>query len=191
MENKPVAGILDYETGEITNEINEGDKVKIVRDEQAEYRANHVMNFNKDEPFVKMFDKTVFILSEHLSNAAFKLAIKLASNVSYEDCILRKTSDIRSSVATLEELAEIHGYSYSNFRHLFSELKKKYVVGKHETGPKTKNPGQNNLYMYTVNPYIYFRGKNVDKAALTFYDKSGWKELINGSQDIEESPTEN
>ena len=66
---------------------------------------------------------------------------------------------------------------YSVVRSLISSLKKKGVIGQHETGSINKELDTKMKKVYTVNPYIYFRGINVNETVKEFYVNSGWNEL--------------
>ena len=57
-------------------------------------------------------------------------------------------------------------------------LKKKGVVGYHETGSIIPDCDSKLNKVYTVNPYIFFNGKNVNKTLYAFYSNNGWKELL-------------
>lgn len=56
-------------------------------------------------------------------------------------------------------------------------LKKKGIIGQHETGSINKELDTKMKKVYTVNPYIYFRGVDVNETAKEFYINSGWNEL--------------
>ena len=68
-------------------------------------------------------------------------------------------------------------------RRIVSSLKKKGVIGKHETGSILDDTDSRISKVYIVNPYIYFRGQNINKSVLSFYNNSGWKEILD--KDIE------
>ena len=170
--------IIDAETGEIINEIRDGDKLRLKRKEQNEYDLFHISNFNYNKSFVKIYDEVIPLLEKHLTLAEFKFAICLIPHVSYEDCIIRKTNDRNSKIINIRELAELHGYNYDYTKRIIGSLKKKGVVGKHETGSILRNCGQKINIVYTVNPFIYFRGSDLLTPVHSFYINSGWQELL-------------
>lgn len=170
--------IVDPETGEITGEVYDGDKLSIRRYSQEEYVHTHIVNFNKDKSFVKIYDDIVPLLEKYLTPAEFRLAISLSPHVSYEDCIIRRTNNRNSSILNMKDLAEIHEYRYDYLKKLMLSLKKKGVIGKHETGSILQGYTGQCGTVYTVNPYIYFRGADLNKPTYSFYENSGWRELL-------------
>lgn len=170
--------LLDTTTGEVLAEFKENDRLKLSRAEQDEYLKSHIIDFNRDKSFVKVYDEVVPLLEKYLTMPEFKLAICLMPHVSYEDCIIRETKDRRSKILSIKDLAEIHDWKYDYLRKIISSLKKKGVIGKHETGNILY--GYNGRYgtVYTVNPFIYFRGSDMITPVYSFYVNSGWQELI-------------
>lgn len=179
MEGKiPTNFIVDPETGEIVSTVYAGDQLTIRRSAQDEYIATHVLDFNKDKTFVKIYDDVVPLLEKYLSMAEFRLAICLAPHVSYEDCIIREYNDRKSKILSIKDLAEIHNYKYDYLKKLMSSLKRKGLIGKHETGSIIKDYAGRYGTAYTVNPYVYFRGSDINIPIYSFYEASGWKELL-------------
>jgi hypothetical protein len=175
---------VDMETGEI---ICETEGVTEIKDnvmtekekKRQDYIDSHVMNFNKDASFVKLYDEVVEMLFNKLDAKEFSLAIALCKYVSYEDCALREGGHGNGRIFTIKELSEKLNREYTRFSRTFKSLIKRGVIGKWsfetgnvETGEIEKKSG------FIVNPYIYFRGVNVDKLVYEYFDRSGWKELL-------------
>ena len=180
-EKIPTKALINYETGEIEDEYYEGDRLTLRRSEQDDYAATHVIDFNKGKSFVKIYDDVVPLLEKYLTLSEFKLAISLMIHVSYEDCIIRRTRDRRSEIINIKKLSEIHDMNYDYTKKLMMSLKKKGVVGKHETGTILSDCEQRINTIYTVNPFIYFRGSDLLTPVHSFYINSGWKELLEQS----------
>lgn len=179
MEQKENINILlNTTTGEILKELYPGDRIKIIREEQDQYASTHIMNFNKEKTFVKIYDDVVPLLEKYLTLPEFKFAICLSPHVSYEDCIIRETQNRKSRIIGMKDIAEIHGYKYDYVRKLMSSLTQKGVVGKHETGSILADWNKQQGIIYTVNPYIYFRGSDIITPTHSFYQNSGWRELL-------------
>ena len=177
---EPVMTLVDSHTGEIIDHYYPGDKPTVKRAEQMEYYNTHIINFNKNKSFVKIYDDVVPLLEKYLTLPEFKFVICLTPHVSFDDCIIRETQDRRSKILNMKDLAEIHNYKYGYVRKIMSSLKNKGVIGKHETGSILFNyTGEDNT-AYTVNPYIYFRGADIITPVHSFYVNSGWKELLSG-----------
>ena len=51
-------------------------------------------------------------------------------------------------------------------------------IGKHEIGTILPNKDNSVKTTYTVNPHIFFRRVNVNKSVLSFYEDSGWGDLL-------------
>ena len=171
--------LVNSETGEILDEFNAGDKISVQRSSQIEYVKTHIQNFNADKSFIKIYDDVVPLLEKHLTNPEFKFVIILSPHVSYEDCIIRETTNRKSKILGISDIAEIHGYTYDYAKKIMASLKRKGVIGKHDSGSILPGVTESKT-VYTVNPYIYFRGNNINTAIYSFYENSGWKELLSG-----------
>lgn len=181
---------IDTDTGEIICQTEGCTEIKdstLSEEEKAkkEYEETHIMNFNKDKKFVKLYTDGLPILKEHLTPTEFMFTILLAEFVTWEDCILRATSNGNSHVINAKEIAELLNMDYGVVRRLISALKRKGVIGKHETGSILPNADIKANNVYTANPYIFFKGINVNSTVATFYQNSGWQQLL--CQDIEVS----
>lgn len=173
----PERVLIDSSTGELLNEYYQGDQLSVRRKEQQDYINTRIIDFNREKTFVKIYDEVVPLLEKYLTLPEFKFAICLTPHVSFEDCIIRKTMDRRSKILSIKELAEIHEYKYDYAKKLMSSLQHKGVVGKHESGNILYEDVPNQI-VFTVNPYIYFRGNDINKTIYGFYETSGWRELL-------------
>lgn len=162
--------LMDCKTGEVLKEIGEGETIKIVKKEEKQVKI-------KEERFVKEFE-VKFMLGKSLPNAEYNLINKLSCFISYDDCVLRKGGHKNGKILTLKDISEMYGADYKHIRTTFNKLKQKGLVGVHETGNINS---QQVSKVITVNPYVFCRGEKVDKAVVSFYNKSGWKEKILGS----------
>lgn len=174
----PISVLVNPDTGEIYDTYYAGDRISITRSEQMQYANTHIMKFNSGKSFVKIYDEVVPMLEHYLTLPEFKFAICLIPHVSYEDCIIRKTQDRGSKILSMKEIAEIHALKYDYVRKIMASLKNKGIIGKHETGSILSNYAGENNVVYTVNPYIYFRGSDIILPIHSFYENSGWKEML-------------
>ncbi len=177
IEKTPERVLISTSTGEIIDQYYQGDQLSVRRKEQQDYIDSRIIDFNRDKSFVKIYDEVVPLLEKYLTLPEFKFAICLTPHVSFEDCIIRKTMDRRSKILSIKELAEIHGYKYDYAKKLMAALQHKGVIGKHESGNILYEDVPNQT-VFTVNPYIYFRGNDINKTIHSFYNSSGWKELL-------------
>lgn len=174
--NGGTASIVTTDDGEI-HEANENSR--IILEEKVEYdnENNIIEDFNKGEKFVKLFDCVIPELRKRLTPSEFVFAISLSNFVSYNDCVLRKSCHGNSVIIDAKDIADLLEMDYSVVRRLILSLKKKGVIGQHETGSINKELDTKMKKVYTVNPYIYFRGINVNETVKEFYVNSGWNEL--------------
>ena len=172
---KAIADVVDRESGEILTEILPGDKIKRKEQEEKakEYLKEHIMNFNKGASFVKLYDDVLEKLGEELTDPEFKVAVRLAKHVSYEDCILRYNGTKKGKILEREDLCDILNMNYKTCSRIINSLIKKGVLGEHRTG--SIEGDRKITKTFTCNPFIYTRGKNIEKGVVDyFYEKSGW-----------------
>ena len=170
-EKVPVAVNIDYETGEIIDTIYEGDKLKIVTHEQLQYFQHYVPNADKGRPFIKLYTDTIDHLTNILTMAELRFVIKLTPFVSYNDCVIRKTTNSASDIATIADMAESTNEEYENIRKIIRQLINKNVLAKHNTTDVLSNYFGKKKYAYTVNPFIFFKGSSVNKFVYNYYSK--------------------
>lgn len=162
--------IIDSDTGESYGDatIEPGGRLdmKNVTAEQSMYSKLPTKDFNKNESFTKMYCKTFFLLRDKLTYAEMNFFIGLCQYVGYEDCILRTTGNARGKMIDgRQELANILGVSQVLCYKQLSALEKKEVV-------KIKKDGQHKYFM--LNPFIVFRGKNLDVDTFLNFADTQW-----------------
>lgn len=155
--------VVDANTGEIKDRIYEGDKIT---------RGDDVYhNFNKGKPFVKLYHG-ISLLRKQLTDRQFSLAIALADFVCYEDCCLKTGGHYNGKPMTNRDIAEALDENYNTIREIMRELKAKEVLGAFETGGKK---------FFTVNPWIYTRGTDVNKTVMAYFKDSIWAQFARGA----------
>ena len=160
-------------------EIHEGKGInsRIIIEDIIEIEEEKIP-FLEGAKFLKLYDVAVPELVKRLTPVEVTFVLLILPLVSYEDCIIRRGNSRQFDVANEREIAELINMEYSKTRRLIKSLIDKGVMGKHETGTITnKYYGKRNR-VYTVNPYIFFRGSEVYRTVVDFYSKSGWKELF-------------
>lgn len=181
---------VDKDTGEalcesqgciviVDSQLSDAEKTK------QEYIQSHEMNFQKGKTFVKLFSDALPHLTRYTTSAEFVFLINLARFVSWEDCVLRFSTNGNNHIISMKEMATLLDMDYNVVRRLVASLKKKGIIGKHETGTILPHSDTVIKTAYTVNPHIFFRGVNINKSVLAFYEDTGWKELLD--KDIESS----
>lgn len=174
---------IDTDTGEIICQTEGCTEIKDSNESaeeraRKEYERTHILNFNEGKSFVKLYTGGLNILRQHLTPTEFVFAISLAEFVTWEDCVLRASSNGHSHIITAKELSELLDMDYNVVRRLIAALKKKGVIGKHDTGSIIDNSDIKIKSVYTVNPYVFFKGINANRTVTAFYEHTGWRELM-------------
>ena len=172
---------VNKETGEVIAET-EGctsieSSVKMPSElKKEEYVNTHCIDFNKDEPFVKMYPKVVNKLASVLKPNEFKTVMMLSRYVDYENCVLVFGNRKYKHYMTLQEISDVTKIQYSKIATIMRSLIKKGIIGIFKTGNKTTEKLEK---CYVVNPYIYMNGKNPLKDICILFKNSGWEDFIN------------
>ena len=150
------------------------------RDEKKrdKYVKSHVLNFNKGESFVKMFTEVVYKLSFILTPKEYMVAMSLSNFVSYENNALVNGYGNQQHFMNLKEISEVLNMDYSRASRVVNSLIKKGILGRFKTGNLMNNKLSES---YIANPYIYINGMNPSLEVYEYFNKSGWKEFIEGS----------
>ena len=160
MKNAKVRGlVVDPETGEKIDEIREGDS--IVRSESKE-KLKETVFLNEDEPFLKVYTKAMFDVSRSLDGMENQLMNMLMHYISYETGILKFANGI---VLTRQHVIELAGLNYKTVDKHLKRLVDIGVFGKHKTGRNVN---------YIANPYIFMRGKKVNKTLKELFKNTKW-----------------
>lgn len=170
-ERKLVAKVYDVETGEITNEIYEKDKIVPYKEPKPDNELIEY-NFNSNSKFVKLY-LGVNELRKYLTQGEFAVAMSLADFICYEDCIIRKGGHHNGKILSIKELSIEMDINYDALRKTITSLVKKGVIGIHKTGCKDKPNIM--IKAITVNPYIFTKGNNVNKTILGLFEHANWR----------------
>ena len=168
-ERKIIGRVVDPDTGEIINDIYEGDVIL--------HEQEVIKNYNDRKRFVKLFDG-INNLRKYLNNQGeFSTAVSLADYVCYLDCIIRKGGVRNGKKLGIEELSKELEIPYNTLKRNILSLNKKGIINYSKEGSiDNKYVGEN----IVVNPDIYLRGCNVNQSVIGLFENSGWKEYIEG-----------
>jgi hypothetical protein len=155
-ENKMLV-VADSDTGEIVGEIQKGDR--IIRKTSID-KYNSTIDLNNGESFVKVFSNALYELSDKLTGKEALFLYYLLQYVNYEDGILERNKELLTKEMIVEETKQ----SERNVERLIAGLIEKEIIGKHRTGTKK--------IAYTVNPFIFMKGKRIDKTLYELYKKT-------------------
>lgn len=159
--------VINPDSGEIIDKINVGDR--IIRENSTKQIEKYKLNFNKGVSFLKIYDKSLQMMSETLSQSEMSCAMTLVRFISYEDCILKEPD---GRAIQLKDFKDIFGLSYDRSRKIISSLVSKGVLGKFETGYR-ENPNKR-FKCYVFNPYIATKGTRVNKEVIGLFQESQW-----------------
>lgn len=167
-------GIVNKDTGEIHN--IESDLYKITIEEYLSEEENENMSerFMDDVTFIKSFRGNGIMLNQKLTNAEIAAVVFLCDFICYDDCVLRTNGNKLGSPLSIRDLSELIGVKYETFRKTMYSLKKKQVIGFHNTGDVDNG---SSIRWITVNPYIFCRGIRVSRWVIEFYSTSDWANL--------------
>lgn len=139
------------------------------------YIDNHIINFNKGENFVKLFNETRKVMAKKLTPKQFVVALDLTEFIDYQTCILCNGYGKGRHVMDFDELVKELDMDKSNLRKILNALISRGVICKFSTGNVNTNI-KSDFYLY--NPYICCNGKDLDKDVYTYFQNTGWKELL-------------
>lgn len=170
--NKDNIGVINKETGEIYDITSDLYKITIEEYLSEDDESSEI--FMNDITFVKSFRGNGIMLNQKLTNSEIATVVFLCDFICYDDCVLRKNGNKLGNPLSIKDLSNLIGIKYETFRKTMSSLKKKQVIGFHNTGDPDKGTS---IKWITVNPYIFCRGIRVSKWVIEFYSTSEWAKL--------------
>ena len=174
VEKDVISYLVDAETGKVAAEFQAGDKLKVVKESQAQYCAEHSPNWGDGRPFVKVYTDIIPYMRKELSKTEFSAVFLLLPYTSYEDCIIRADGTTRNSkMLDLSEICDAIGEKYDNGRRIIRSLHLKGVLGRFSTyvvfGEDVKEKE-----VYFMNPYLLFKGNDILLTVLQLFQDSIW-----------------
>lgn len=148
-------------------ELNKGDR--IVRENQDKYIRTHKLKFNGNVGFIKFYNGAASELCKVLTPSELSVLFKLIDYIGY-DCILR----VHNKVLCMQDMASILNLNYSTIRKIIPKLIKRDII-KHCT--ISQADGSETKY-YIVNPFLFFRGSDIDKCILDEFKNSEWQKRL-------------
>jgi hypothetical protein len=154
--------VINLETGEVVHEMQPGDR--ILRKQSVDYLRSTV-EINKDEPYAKAFIKPMFQLARSLSGPELQMVYFLLPYISYESGILMHSNGRQ---LTREAISDNTGLGLKTVDRIIKALYDKKVIGKHISGREVH---------YTVNPWLFMRGKRINRTLYEFFKSSRWAKV--------------
>lgn len=166
------AQIIDISSGEVINEIHEGDRVRIFRDKKAERRLpDNIIELNKEEPFVKLYTRVLFDLSRSLTGTESQFVNYLMQYIRYSSGVLAHENGKTLTRNTMSKETEL---SLKTVDRLLKSLIEKQVIGRHKTG---------HYACFTANPFIFMRGQKVTETLVKLFEGTRWAKLYEKAGD--------
>ena len=159
--------VVDTETGEFLDEIKEGDRIR--RKSQDDYykRKNELIDMVDNGNFIKIFNKTMAMLGgENLTANEYQICLQLLNYIEYESGIIKYANTGKQ--LNSQDISDITGICYKGVVRAMQTLVSKKIYGVHKTGKEN---------CYTVNPFIFMKGRYINKTLYDFYKKSKWAKL--------------
>jgi hypothetical protein len=159
-----IKGHIVSADGELLDEFGEGDRVKVLRENSLKHlaRQSELIEFLPKSSYVKIYTDPLHELKRSLTGVEMLFVIGLLEFISYETGILQHCN---GRVLNRKGIAEITGSDVKTVDRIIAALVKKEVFGRHKTGKTV---------CFTVNPYLFCRGRMVSKTLMKLYEKSKW-----------------
>lgn len=143
--------VVSADTGEILNEIYEGDTVKIIRKETKDF-LNDNKRINVDKSFTFLYVSAGEILCrEKLTTNENRIIWGIQGHIEYSSGILKMLKGCNpDKKLNAQDLITICGINEKTFYRAMDSLIKRKIIGKTKVGRETH---------YIVNPFIFYKGK--------------------------------
>jgi len=155
--------IVDKETGEIVNTMEDGDKV--IRKKSIKL-MEETSEINKNEAFIKIFVKPLLQLSTVLSNSEAWFVTYLLSYLDYTSGMIK---DNNGNSITLDDMMDDTSLKPSATYNMIKKLTDKGIIAKIKTENKT---------YFVMNPYIFMKGKRVNNTLIDVFKNTQWANLF-------------
>jgi hypothetical protein len=144
--------MVNPDTGEITDEIYEGDRVRIIRKESLDYLVNTQSDFQEwhIENFYKANAPELRKIMQDLSVYEKAFIFAMATYVGYDDCCIKYPNG--NDIGT-EDLIKLTGFGRTKLFETIESLVKKDVIykGKNSHGRQ-----------YFINPWLFCKGNRIN-----------------------------
>jgi len=146
---------VDSETGEVLDEIYEGDRTKITRKASIEYLSKfEVWNL---ESFFKGHIGELEEIMEELKPSEKAFLFSIVPKVGYEDCCLKHKN---GNVLNQGDLVRLSGLSRATVSDVIKSLVQKNILYQGRNGKETQ---------YFVNPWLFCKGNRINKVLKTMF----------------------
>ena len=146
--------VINKDTGEVIDSIEEGDKFSITRKKKIDFMENTIEIPFKS--FVKLNTKEIGFLSKELSKSDFAFLLSLCEFVGFEDnCIKNR----RGKPMTIDEIAYVFDMPRSSVYKSIKRLMEENILCKAKTSE----------FQLYICPYILCKGNRTNKVLQTMF----------------------
>lgn len=149
-------------TGEKTGELYQGDR--IVRQKTVDYLQDTV-ELLPDANFVKAYTKPLTQLAKSLTGPEMNMVYYLLQYISYESGALKHHN---GQLLTRRFIANEMDLSERTVDRILQGLKAKKVISHNYIGKEVQ---------YYVNPWLFMRGKRINKTLYEMFKNSEWAKV--------------
>ena len=154
--------VINTDTGEVKSDIFPGDR--IVRKKSLDYLSSTV-EINKDEPFVKVYTRTMFKVSQSLTGTESQFINYLIQYISYTSYVLALED---GRILKRDDMATETGLKERQVDRILTALLSKQILAKARTG--------GDLQFY-ANPYVFGKGKRVNSTIAKMFSNTRWAKM--------------
>lgn len=163
--------VVDKTTGEIID-LPFGSVTKFPSLPKLDKYNRILTKFLAKEKFVKLYKRTIHILSKELSYRNFTWFVEMSEYVGMLDCILYDDDDNYLNIRKLSKLMDI---DYNNLCNAFKDFESKELIKKIEV------PSKKDIYKkvkaIAVNPYLYMNGEYIVEKIKQEFVNTRWAKM--------------
>lgn len=170
-KKEPVGYLVDSRTGEITNELYEGDRHRIIRKKQIDYSSKNEDTIEEDKMYEFGQDTKFSMLSsfsakqladENLTSAQYRVMLLMISNTNYKSGLIAFGNNKPMTSEWITKALKINKKTTDSCLRV---LRDKGIINQSTTNNKTK---------YFFNPYIQYRGRWINKTLYEMFKNTKW-----------------
>ena len=160
MENKPIrAYVVDLESGEVSNTLQEGDK--IIRQRSVDY-LEETIEFNRGDTFGKIYTDILPEVVDVLTPQECKLLLQLVQYLRKDSGVLKFKNN---KPVTMDYIINQNKTAKRTVERAMAGLREKDIV------QSIKRPQGRFLLL---NPYVVMNGRRIDRTCYDIFYRSRW-----------------
>jgi hypothetical protein len=151
------AFIVSGSTGEIIKEIKDGDSCRVTSAEQIEFlkQREQLEDWEPEHEFIKVYPEGLEQIADILTGTEMLILVRLIPYISYHTgMLIIKDSFGDKRPIIQEDIMQITGYKKNAVVDTMDKLVRNKIMSRNKVGC---------TYQYFVNPYIFFKGKYINK----------------------------